>query len=395
MAIFILNADSNTPRGALIEKRLQKAVSNLIKIDQLEDLKGRVAAMPGERTYVVVIVPTNNPIYVKQFIEIASRRSDPVFFILMGDEISTSEYKAVLRTGRADWVSATADPAEILEIVAKSNSRLDAMVESGANHKAVVVSLVPSAGGVGNATLSVEVGVSLNTSKATRGRKVCIVDLDFQGSHVCDYLDIEPRLLIQEISNNPKRLDAHLFDIFISRHASGLHVFAAPRSKFDVYDLNVDALDRFFEMVSMRYDLIIIDLPPTWFAWTPQIISVSHGIIVTGLNTIPSLRQTAETLAAVREAVRADAHVAVVINRCVRHLMGGVARRSHVETVLGNEQVFYVGEEPGAINSINAGAPMALTSAYRTIGKDVAALATFFAELKVPDVVVAKNLKSV
>jgi pilus assembly protein CpaE len=208
------------------------------------------------------------------------------------------------------------------------------------------------------------------------------VDLDFQGSHICDYLDIEPRLQIQEISSNPARLDAHLFDIFISRHSSGLHVFAAPRSKFDACELNIAALDRFLEMVSLRYDLIIIDLPPTWFAWTPQIVSASDGIIVTGLNSIPSLRQTVETLATVRDATHPGAQIAVAVNRCERHLIGGIARRRHVESVLGNERVFYVGEEPMAIQSINAGAPMALTNSYRSIAKDIAAVAAFCAQLK-------------
>jgi hypothetical protein len=63
-------------------------------------------------------------------------------------------------------------------------------------------------------------------------------------------------------------------------------------------------------------------------------------------------------------------------------LIGGIARRRHVESVLGNERVFYVGEEPMAIQSINAGAPMALTNSYRSIAKDIAAVAAFCAQLK-------------
>src|SRR5664279_795664 len=96
----------------------------------------------------------------------------------------------------------------------------------------------------------------------------------------------------------------------------------------------VAALDRFFGMVSARYDMILIDLPPTWFTWTPQIVSASDGVIVTGLNTIPALRQTVEMLAVVREAAHPGAQISVVINRCERRLVGGVARRRHVETVL-------------------------------------------------------------
>jgi pilus assembly protein CpaE len=382
MAIFILNADNDTRRGAKVEDRLREKLSDLIKIDRVEDVTRAIASTVSERIHIIVIAPTGGKAHVKQFIDVASGRKDRVFFILMSDDISVSEYKEVLRVGWADWVSINAGAKEILEIVARTEAIQYTNTEIGANHKAVAVSLVPSAGGVGNATLAVEIGIHLNSTKATRRRKICIVDLDFQASHLCDYLDIEPRLQIEEISSNPERLDAHLFDIFISRHASGLHVFAAPRSKHEVCGLNVAALGSFFDMVSARYDVILIDLPPTWFAWTPQIVSASDGVIVTGLNTIPSLRQTLGTLAAVREVVHPDAQVAVAVNRCERRLVGGIARRRHVEAVLGNERVFYVGEEPAAVQSINAGAPMALTNSYRTIAKDIAALAAFCAELK-------------
>jgi pilus assembly protein CpaE len=380
MAIFILNTDHDARRGAMIEKRLRGAIPDLVKIARIEDLT--LTNAPGERNHIVVVVPAQDKTYLKQFIDIASQQSDQMFFILAGDEISASEYKAVLRTGRADWVSANADATEILDVVARSNAGRDSNFVAAANHKTVVVSLAPSAGGVGNATLAVETGVQLSKSRATRHRNICIVDLDFQTSHVCDYLDIEPRLQIQEISSNPDRLDAHLFDIFVSRHSSGLHVFAAPRSRFDVCSLDVSALDRFFDMVSARYDLILIDLPANWSTWTPQIISASDGVVVTGLNTIPALRQTVETLGAVRASARSGAQIAVAINCCERRLVGGVARRRHVETVLGNERVFFIGEEPMAIQSINAGAPMALTNSYRRIGKEIAALTSFFAELK-------------
>src|SRR5207249_3796469 len=88
----------------------------------------------------------------------------------------------------------------------------------------VVIAFVPSAGGVGNATIAIEVGIKLKSTKATRQRRVCLIDLDFQTSHVCQYLDVEPRLRIHEIESNPERLDDHLFDIFKSQHSSGLDV---------------------------------------------------------------------------------------------------------------------------------------------------------------------------
>src|SRR5262249_34976395 len=129
----------------------------------------------------------------------------------------------------------------------------------------VTIGFVPTAGGVGNTTLTVEVAAYLKTNKRTLDRKICIIDLDFQTSHVCDYLDTEPRLRIEEISNAPERLDDQLFELFRSHHASGIDVFAAPRTKFASENLNINALDALFSMITSRYDLVLIDFPVVWF----------------------------------------------------------------------------------------------------------------------------------
>src|SRR5205807_5999051 len=114
----------------------------------------------------------------------------------------------------------------------------------------VMVAFVPSAGGVGNSTLAIEVGIQLKTAKRTRGRRICLLDLDFQNSHVCDYLDIEPRMQIHEIAVNPDRLDTQLFELFISHHSSGLDVLAAPRSRDRSPTLDVETLEALFRMIA-------------------------------------------------------------------------------------------------------------------------------------------------
>jgi pilus assembly protein CpaE len=225
---------------------------------------------------------------------------------------------------------------------------------------------------------AVETCIYLKTNKAMRDRNICLVDLDFQSSNACDYLDIEPRLQIQEMSDG---LDAQLFDIFISRHASGLDVIAAPRSKFEYCDLDVSDLDTLFSIASTRYNLIVIDLPTTWFAWTPKIIEASDAVVVTGMNTVPGLRQTAGALATIREIPRAPSRVVIVINRCQRRLLGGIARRQHVETALGREHIIFVRQESMALESINTGTPMVLNKGYHAIRKEIAAVAAFCTSL--------------
>ncbi|MBV9629339.1 MAG: hypothetical protein JO230_14680 [Xanthobacteraceae bacterium] len=386
MRIYLLGVGEG---ASATEQRIRAAVPDVVRPASVSDIAADLAKNPAEQAYVVIAADTHDQQRFDNLIELISQYRARMFFILVSEEISASEYKALVRTGNADWVSADADPKEILDIIARKQVEGDSERGSAGagDRRAGVISLVPSAGGVGNATLATEIGVYLKTNKPSRDRNICIVDLDFQSSHVCDHLDIEPRLQIAEISSNPERLDAQLIDIFVSRHSSGLHVFAAPRSRFDVCSLNVAALDAFFGLVSARYQMILIDLPVTWFAWTSQIVAVSDAVLVTGLNTVPGLRQTVEMMSCVREIARGE--VATVINRCERRLFGSIARRHHIEGAMGNGKIFYVAEEPMALQSVNTGAPMAQSKSYRVIGKDIAAIGTFCAQ--VPPVPAVKS----
>jgi pilus assembly protein CpaE len=383
MPVYLWSPDGEVEKLKPIETRLRQLLPDLLVVSSIDEVVDAPAEGDGEN-YVFVIISGRDRSEFLKLVDIASNYSSKLFVIVMSDEISVADYKIVLRTGAADWVSTNANSQELLDVMSRRRTPSVGVATPGGatDRKAVAISFVPSAGGVGNSTLAIEVGVHLKTSKAARDRNICLIDLDFQSSNLCDYLDIEPRLQIEEISANPDRLDSQLFDIFVSRHGSGLDVFAAPRTKFENCNLNVSALDTLFSIASTRYDVMLIDLPVPWFAWTSKVIAASKAAVVTGTNNVPGLRQTVETLASIREIPHVSDQIAVVINRCQRRLLGGIARRHHVETTLGREKIFYVGEEPMALESINTGTPMALNNNYRRIGKDIAALASFCASVK-------------
>jgi pilus assembly protein CpaE len=226
--------------------------------------------------------------------------------------------------------------------------------------------------------------VQIKRNKQTRSWRVCLLDLDLQASHICDYLDIEPRFHVEEIVHNPDRLDAQLFGLFVSRHAaSGVDVLAMPRNRRVSVELNMAALDALFRLISEEYDLVIVNVPPAWFDWTDQILAVSDLTIVTGLNNVPGLRQIAETLKAVKSAERVPPQIVVVLNRCESGLVGGIARRRHANLALGNQMVVYVREDAAAANhSLNTGVPISITSRSSKIAKDVRTLASLVSGLR-------------
>jgi len=385
MTVYLLQPSGASARGAAIETSLKAAIPDLIEATSLREILTSGTSRTGKLAFAVVVLPQGDRQDFEQLVDFAGRHAREIFLVLIGDEISANDYKRVIRSGGADWVSANADPTEVAEIIAgrkQLESSPPAAPAPPAGGRPITISFVPSSGGVGNTTLVLETALQLKIDKKTQHQRICILDLDFQTSHICDYLDSEPRLKIADLSKAPERLDEHLFESFRTPHDSGIDVFAAPRSKFGWAELNVEALDALLTMIARRYDLVLIACPLPWFPWTTQIVGASDAVVITGINTIPCLRQVCETLELVRATGSSLLQTAIVINRCDYTLLGSIARRKHVEMVLRDEQLFFIASRPEAIECINMGQPMMLGSAARKLRKDLLPLANFCAGLK-------------
>src|SRR6266702_2578510 len=386
MQVFLFNASVDPARLDEFEHRIKARLPDVKVVSRMEDVTGalpKAAGTGSELACILFPVVLSAPESLDRMVSIATEYRDSLFFIFISDDIPASDYKRLVQSGGADWASTQGAPEEIVDIIARiGRGSGTADVGEPPVTEPVMVAFVPSAGGVGNSTLAIEVGIQIKTTKRTRGRRVCLLDLDFHSSHLCDYLDTEPRMQIQEIAGNPERLDTQLFGLFITHHSSGLDVLAAPRSKDNPPELSPATLEALFRMIAARYDLILLDLPVTWFNWTRQLLSAAEVVLVSGLNTIPGLRQVAETLAAVRTVERVPTKIAVVLNRCEHRLVGGFARRNHVKNLLGSEEVFFVREDAeNAVQAVNTGIPMAVQGQGK-MSKDIAPLALLAFEAK-------------
>jgi len=377
MTIYLTQGGRDEAKVDEIEGRLKSTIPDLRRVSSVEDIDRR----NSDRSIILLVATPPNDANVDDLIDVVRRHSPNLFFIIVGGDISARDYKRLIQSGNADWVAEIGLPHEVLDIVGRVNAP---MRHDVAGESPIVVSFTPSAGGVGNSTLAIETAVHLVKDKSTRGAKVALVDLDFQSSHVCDYLDIAPKFQFEEIVAAPERLDDQLLSAFISHHSSGLDVLAASRSRFHARDLNVDALSALFDRMAQRYATIVIDLPLSVHSWTLPLLAASKGILVTGLNTIPGLRQIEETVRALREEATITAELRSVVNRCEFGLMGKVARADHVARILGEEKRFFVRSARVAVECVNVGTPIALAYPSDKSVKDIAAISAFCAALKSP-----------
>jgi pilus assembly protein CpaE len=377
MTIYLTHRGSDETQVDEIEGKLKSAIPDLKRVPRVEDIDPKSVNV-AERSIIILAAAAPDRANVDDLIDVVRRHPRNLFFIIVGGDISARDYKRLIHSGNADWVAEVGLPHEILDIIGRVSAPAREDVADGSP---TVVSFTPSAGGVGNSTLAIETAIQLVKAKSTKGAKVALVDLDFQSSHVCDYLDIAPKFQFEEIVAAPDRLDDHLLSAFISHHPSGLDVLAASRSRFHARDLSVEALSALFDRMAQRYSTIVIDLPLSVHSWTLPLLAASKGILVTGLNTIPGLRQIEETLRALREEATINADVRAVVNRCDFSFLGKVARADHVARILGEEKRFCVRNAAVAVECVNVGSPIALAYPSDKSVKDIAAIAAFCAKL--------------
>jgi hypothetical protein len=109
---------------------------------------------------------------------------------------------------------------------------------------------------------------------------------------------------------------------------------------------------------------------------------ITLQILVTGLNTIPGLRQIEETFRALRAEALVASDVRAVVNRCDFGLFGKLVRADHVARILGAERRFYVRNNRVALDCVNLGTPMSVAYPSEMAVKDIAAIADYCVALK-------------
>jgi pilus assembly protein CpaE len=121
----------------------------------------------------------------------------------------------------------------------------------------------------------------------------------------------------------------------LSHHASGLAVIAAPSRPAEMRSFDPDVVTRLLDMVSTRFDYVVIDMPRTWFAWTDSVLFGSNRLFIVTEMTVPGVRHAKQLVAAIGERLKGGPQPQVIVNRFEQRLFGPGLRRTDIEQTLG------------------------------------------------------------
>jgi pilus assembly protein CpaE len=236
----------------------------------------------------------------------------------------------------ADFLVKPVSPVELVRACARVAKDSNKATAAGETTEAQIFTFLPAVGGAGVTTLAVQTAMLLLNSGARGKSSTCLVDLDFQHGACADYLDIEPRLNLNEIEPRPERLDRQLLEVMLSQHPSGLAVIAAPNRPAEMRSFDPDVVTRLLDLVSSHFDYVVFDMPRTWFSWTDSVLLGSNKLFVVSETTVPGLRQARQLVGAIRERLGDGPKPQVIINRFVAKMFSSGLRRADIEQAIGD-----------------------------------------------------------
>jgi len=320
---------------ATFEKLLQSTVGSNSQIDLVVH-SGTIAKLEASldlrnATVVLVDLDANRHEEVLALHKLAARLAGSPPILVVAEGFNEAVARQMLQLRIADFLVKPVEPNELLRACERVAQR--PMTETAA--EAQILTFLSASGGVGVTTLAIETAMQL-VRRAQRGPgSICLVDLDIQHGAVAHYLDIDARLDVGEIEPRPERLDAQLLEVMLSHHASGLAVIAAPNRPADMRSFDPDVVTRLLDMVSARFDHVVIDMPRTWFAWTDSVLFGSNRLFVVTEMTVPGLRQAKQLVTAIGERLKGGPQPQVIVNRFEQHLFSPGLRRADIEQALG------------------------------------------------------------
>lgn len=296
----------------------------------------------------------------------------PVIAII--DSLTESAVRRLLHLHVTDLLSRASSPEDLLKACERAVRPDTAGRYSGASFFA----FVSAGGGAGNTTLAIQSAFAL-ARKTSQFQSTCLIDMDFQGGAVADYVDVSPNLQLDEVSLSPDRLDTQLLEVMLSRHETGLAVLAAENALRPYDAVSADLVTRLLDMASAKFDSVVLDMPRVWLPWSENVLRGSDRVFIVTEMTVPGLRQARRLLDAIRMQCDEEADVSVIVNRFRQSFFGGVnaVRKKDAETLFGEHLAGFVSEDyPLVREAIDRGVPLYQIEKNHKIYKDLETILT-------------------
>ena len=173
-------------------------------------------------------------------------------------------------------------------------------------------------GGVGTTTVAVNSAILLAGGHSTtpgQGGRVLLIDLDLQFGQVATHLNLSPRYDIADLCRDDQALrDPVLAASYLTPHASGVSVLAAPSNPEADFRVSLDQVEDVVRVLKPAFDHVLVDCGSRLDARTLWMLEQADAHVFVIFPEIAALRAATLMLGFLAEAATLRAATHLVIN---------------------------------------------------------------------------------
>jgi len=392
MALSFRRETAETAPEALVFSDGFLATENLIKDldtqfgeDQwlevpADDTENMLSIASAEDSFVIVALSSDEPEAVAVSAQlIRQAREHGLLVLLVVGEISSRTMHQIMREGVAEFapypepVGALVDAIDRLR-QARTNGNLPAVTTAGAPRRmGKVVAFYGVAGGVGASTFAVNFAWELTQKTRREGRRVALLDFNFQYGSIATFLDVPRREAVYELVSEAANLDQTGLIQALGTYKDKLHVLTAPRDALPLDIVSPADVDAIINLARESFDYVVIDMPQALMNWSEKVYAASddfYAVMEIDMRSAQNMFRFLRTLKA--EDMNLD-KLRFVLNRAPG--MTDLSGKTRVKRVAESLGITFLHQVPDGgkqvVNSCDQGTPLAEGARSSPVRKEI------------------------
>lgn len=258
-----------------------------------------------EKTIVVVTLSSDLPQAVEATTALIRKAQEKKLLVLLvcGD-ISSRTMHQLIRDGVTEFVPYPDPPGALSESInrmrlMRSSYGTNLPMVAADNRQGRVYTVYGVAGGVGGSTYAVNLAWEMANLCRRDGRKVLLLDFDFQYGSVATFLDVPRREAVYELVSEAANLDQTGLTQALSTYQEKLSVLTAPRDALPLDIVSPADVEAILFHARKMFDYIVIDMPQSLMSWSEQVYNASdefHALMEIDMRSAQNMFRFVRTL---------------------------------------------------------------------------------------------------
>jgi len=236
---------------------------------------------PAGAEFAIFAISDDHPETIEEMSELIRRaRSAELMVMLVVGDISSRSMHRLLREGASEFAPYPDTEGAFPEAIgrmrlARANNVTPGFGAPAPVRQGRVITCYGTAGGVGASTFVVNLAWETAVATRKQGRKVALLDFNFQYGSIATYLDVPRREAVYELVSEASSLDQTGLTQALSTFHDKLHVLTAPRDALPLDIVSPSDVSAIIKLARGAFDFVFIDMPQALMNWSEQVYAVS------------------------------------------------------------------------------------------------------------------------